>query len=94
MSRLENKVAVITGGAGGIGSASAKSFAREGAKVLLVDLDEESLKAMAGSINKEVGDDVGNSEIVLALEGAHGVGIVRAFRRRLSLPAARHRPEW
>jgi NAD(P)-dependent dehydrogenase (short-subunit alcohol dehydrogenase family) len=44
MDRLAGKVAVITGGAGGIGRAAGVRFAAEGADVLLVDLDEESLK--------------------------------------------------
>ena len=43
MKRLENKIAIITGGAGLLGFTTAKEIARQGAKVMLVDLNEEQL---------------------------------------------------
>jgi NAD(P)-dependent dehydrogenase (short-subunit alcohol dehydrogenase family) len=39
MGRLENKVAIVTGGGGGIGGATARTLAREGAAVMVVDID-------------------------------------------------------
>nr|WP_260850797.1 SDR family NAD(P)-dependent oxidoreductase [Rhodococcus sp. WB9] len=45
MVELEGKIAVVTGGASGIGFAVAESFASEGVKVVLADIQEDSLNA-------------------------------------------------
>ena len=53
-SRFNSKVAIITGAAGGIGMASAKRLAGEGAQVVLADLDEAGLAAAAEGIEGAV----------------------------------------
>jgi len=50
MKRLENKVAIITGGAAGIGEATARKFTEEGAKVVIWDLDEIKGKTLANEL--------------------------------------------
>ncbi|RKL66638.1 short-chain dehydrogenase [Salipaludibacillus neizhouensis] len=51
--KLENKVAVITGGASGIGAATARLFVEEGAKVVLVDLNEEKGKSFEAELKEQ-----------------------------------------
>ena len=55
--KLDGKVAVITGGASGIGLATAKLFLEEGAKVVIADVDEnvKEIAAQLGDIDKIVG---------------------------------------
>ncbi|QKG25497.1 3-oxoacyl-ACP reductase [Actinomadura verrucosospora] len=50
MQRLEGRVAVVTGGASGIGLATARRFAAEGAKVVVADVDETAGKSAADEV--------------------------------------------
>jgi NAD(P)-dependent dehydrogenase (short-subunit alcohol dehydrogenase family) len=50
MGQLQDKVCIVTGGAGSIGLASARRFVDEGAKVMLVDLHEQQLRAAAAGL--------------------------------------------
>jgi NAD(P)-dependent dehydrogenase (short-subunit alcohol dehydrogenase family) len=72
---LEGKVALITGAAGGIGRASALTFAREGAVLVLGDRDADGLAETAALVERQGGDaasavtDVTSREQVAALVG-------------------------
>ncbi|MBR9765147.1 MAG: SDR family oxidoreductase [Rhodobacteraceae bacterium] len=49
--RLENKTAIITGAGSGIGRAAALAFAREGARVLIADLNDQAARAVAEEVS-------------------------------------------
>ena len=54
--RLKNKVAIVTGSANGMGKAEAERFAKEGAKVVIADIDEELIVKVESEIIKNGGD--------------------------------------
>lgn len=58
MGRVQGKVAIVTGAAKGIGAASARALAREGAKVVCTDLDETAGEAVAADIQRTGGDAI------------------------------------
>ncbi len=53
MARLENKIALVTGSARGLGFAIAESFAKEGAKIILNDIDPEALEIAKGKLTEK-----------------------------------------
>src|SRR5690606_9803099 len=70
MNRLENKVAIITGGGQGMGAVTAELFAKEGAKVVIADYNEEKGMEQTNKIKAAGGEcsfvktDVSKSEDV------------------------------
>lgn len=70
MNRVQDKVAIVTGGAMGIGAATARLLAREGARVAVTDVDEEAGRSVAKAIRDDGGEaqfwtlDVGDEDAV------------------------------
>ncbi|HST14913.1 MAG TPA: 3-oxoacyl-ACP reductase FabG [Gaiellaceae bacterium] len=76
MTRFEGKTAVVTGGANGIGAATARRLASEGAAVVVADFDEDGAKQTAAEIGgRAVRCDVTNlADVEAAVDAAHELG--------------------
>jgi 3-oxoacyl-[acyl-carrier protein] reductase len=107
MKRLEGKVALITGGARGIGRAIAERFLRDGAAVALCDINRELVEATAAELSKEgdvirafpmnVADEVSvekSVEAVLAFFGRIDILVNNAGITRDNLMLRMKREDW
>src|SRR5438067_2529795 len=74
---LQRRVTIVTGGAQGIGEACARRFAREGAPVVIADIDDARGKALAKElggtyVHCDVGDKADVDAVIAATLKAHG----------------------
>lgn len=85
--RLQDKVALVTGSGNGIGAASAKLYAREGAKVIVVDQHEEAANRTVDEIRSGGGEAVAlpcdvadNTASISGLAADFGLGVYNVFK--------------
>lgn len=96
--RVEGRVAIVTGGASGIGRATAETLAREGARVAIVDLDLEAGRAVAEAIGAAGGEalalraDVSvETEIREAIEAVvHRFGALHVLHNNAAITSPEH----
>ncbi len=79
--RLEGIAAIVTGGASGLGAATARELARRGARVVIADISDDKGKAVADSVDGAFAhvDVTRTEEIIAATELAKTLGPVRAL---------------
>jgi len=84
--RIAGKVALITGAASGIGKAAAELFAREGAKVAVVDIDERGADEVAQSIRASGGEAIfAHADVANARDVSQMVEVVVAAFGRIDI---------
>ena len=94
---LEGKVALVTGGGAGLGKAIAESYAREGAKVMVTDINQESAAAVASAISDNGGtaasalldttDPQQHLDVVAQIEEKFGRLDIAANNAGITIPA-------
>ncbi|MFZ0664608.1 MAG: SDR family NAD(P)-dependent oxidoreductase [Acidimicrobiales bacterium] len=102
MKRLEGRVAVVTGGAGGIGHALGSAFGRNGMKVVLADLGGDRLDEAVEDLRRDgidtegVATDVADSDSVSALRDAtlERFGAVHVVCNNAGIGAGAEGPMW
>src|SRR5687768_15493911 len=76
MKRLDNKVALVTGGASGFGVGIAETFAREGARVIVVDINGDAAQKAARSL--------GASALAIAADVSQAADVNRSVETAVS----------
>lgn len=91
MRELEGKIAIITGGAQGIGAAGAKELAFQGASVTIMDIDEKAAIATTEAINASGGVAVAVIADASTSEGCQGIPVASRVMSTPSPPVRSRR---
>src|SRR5262249_5416832 len=75
MGRLDGKIAIVTGGASGIGAATVRRFVDEGARVVAADVNDDAGEALARSLGARAAFRHADVTTLADLEGAVGFAV-------------------